>query len=359
MSAPPPQRQLRVTTYASHNANNDMIVELIRKADQLELAEHQKTRSARDKSLWLQFYHYLVDNRNGPLRGYSNVIKRQDKDKVAFAKKFIVDITTQINNNIPVATQEAELSVKEMVAKEWIGKYNRIKERQSEAKENEREEHQAMQRTLNERERNMGFNYETASDQLRSLRREVGNTAIRRSRTITPTPPTNGVDQPNAQRRRMNDGNGGALDVRRIDFRNDVNDDNNNVIDIDDDDDVDDYQFVQQDANATLRAHLPGPVNRIRGRAALGNVDARNRDLVGYIDNNRARVQPLTAALASRTPSDLNRLRYIRELLGLANDYGGLNSAELSGNLIAMANDLTSSILDNHNNHNNNNNNNN
>ena len=246
-----------------------------------------------------------------------------------------------------------------MVAKEWIGKYNRIKERQSEAKENEREEHQAMQRTLNERERNMGFNYETASDQLRSLRREVGNTAIRRSRTITPTPPTNGVDQPNAQRRRMNDGNGGALDVRRIDFRNDVNDDNNNVIDIDDDDDVDDYQFVQQDANATLRAHLPGPVNRIRGRAALGNVDARNRDLVGYIDNNRARVQPLTAALASRTPSDLNRLRYIRELLGLANDYGGLNSAELSGNLIAMANDLTSSILDNHNNHNNNNNNNN
>ena len=232
MSTPqPPQRQLRVTTYVNDNNNQQTIVEIIMKAHQLQLAEAHNTKKKDNQSKWLQFYRYLINN--GPLRGYSNVHKKNDRENIKFAKKFLIDVTTHINNNIPARTQDANLSITQSVAKEWLENYNSIKEREEEAANEQRHQQQQMQRTLNERERNMGFNnYETASEQLRSLRRAVGNTAIRRATTITP----GSADQPNQRRRFNNNGVRGInlnVAVPVNDNEDNVNNDNNDNDDVD------------------------------------------------------------------------------------------------------------------------------
>ena len=106
-----------------------------------------------------------------------------------------------------------------------------------------------------------------------------------------------------------------------------------------------------QSEHSTLRAHVPGNrVNRERGAAVFGHVHARNRDLMGYMDDSverqYAQMNVLSNEIRQFENSTLKRGQEL-EMLGRLSQMGdNIFSAELNGQLSRIINDRAKNLFD-------------
>ena len=99
-----------------------------------------------------------------------------------------------------------------------------------------------------------------------------------------------------------------------------------------------------QSKHSTLRGHIPGNhVNRVRGAASFGHVHARNRDLMGYMDESVERLYTQMNVLSSEIRNLLNNtLTRGRELemLGRLSQMGNnIFNSDLNDQLARIIND--------------------